>query len=270
MITKIKLLALVGLISLVSCSSKSKDPINNPIETRQLKVLAFNIQHGAPQGSSVNNLGNTAATIKASGAELVALQEVDVNTTRSGVDVNQAKVLAEMTGMHYYFSKSIDFQGGDYGVAVLSKHPILATNRIELPNIAPGGEQRSIAYVTVEMPDKTKVDFASVHLDLKFDNRKEQIEILNDLGRTAPNPLIVAGDFNAEPKDSEMLLINKSFTYPCNESCPLTFPANKATKTIDYIVMNGSASKKFKALSYLSLTNQKTSDHLPLLGVYVY
>ncbi len=270
MITKFKPLALVVLISFASCSSKKNNPIPNPAETTQLKVLSFNIQHGAPQGSTVINLNNTAASIKASGAHLVALQEVDKNTKRSGLNINQAEELATLTGMYFYFSKSIDYQGGDYGVAVLSKFPILQTKRIELPNNASGGEQRSIAYVTVEMPDKTKVDFASVHLDLKFDNRKEQIEILNVLGSTAPNPLIVAGDFNAKPKDSEMMLINKSFTYPCSQSCPLTFPANNATSTIDYIVMNASASKRFKSLSYLSLTNQKTSDHLPLLGVYIY
>lgn len=265
----IKTLVFVAIISLTNCSSKSDAPLP-PAEKAQLKVLAFNIQHGAPQGSNVINLTNTASSIKASGADLVALQEVDVNTQRSGIDVNQAKVLAEMTGMYYYFSKSIDYQGGDYGVAVLSKYPISTSKRIELPNNTPGGEQRTIAYITVELPDKTKLDFASVHLDLKYENRKEQIELLNTLGKSAPNPLIVAGDFNAKPKDPEMLLINQSFSYPCNESCPLTFPANKPTSTIDYIVTNAAATKKFKSVSYLTLTNQKTSDHLPLLGVYTY
>jgi hypothetical protein len=48
---------------------------------------------------------------------------VDNKTTRHPLD--EPARLAELTGMHVFFGKMRDFEGGDYGIAILSKLPIL-------------------------------------------------------------------------------------------------------------------------------------------------
>src|SRR5690606_28222019 len=126
---RIKLLILLGTIILSSCNLLNS---SKKVEVKKLVTLTYNIHHGAPENSTEVNLNNIAAVIRKSGAELVALQEVDVNVPRSG-NVDQAKVLAKLLDMHYYFSKSIDYSGGEYGVAILSKYPLTNTRNELLP-----------------------------------------------------------------------------------------------------------------------------------------
>ena len=198
----------------------------------------------------------------------MALQEVDRNTNRAGED--QAKKLAELLGMHYYFSKSISYNGGDYGVAILSKFPIVSSEQVMLSNKVLGGEQRSLAIVTVELLDGQKLRFASAHLDLVFENRNAQMLELNAISKKSAIPLLVAGDFNAVVDSPEMTTLKQEFSLACASGCPLTFPSDKPNKAIDFIVANPQASAKLTKRSYEAIGGQLASDHLPLLGVYSY
>src|SRR5690606_1015979 len=112
-------LSAITLLLITCCSSSSDSPA--PVKSNKLTLLTYNIHHGAPSNPDVINLSNIAAVIKKSGAEIIALQEVDVNTERSN-NVDQVKALAELLGMEYYFSKSIDYRSGEYGNAILSKY----------------------------------------------------------------------------------------------------------------------------------------------------
>jgi endonuclease/exonuclease/phosphatase family metal-dependent hydrolase len=145
---------------------------------KNIKVMTYNIHYcNPPSAGKKIDVAAIAEVIKNEEPDLVALQEVDVNTERSGKGLNQAKELARLTGMNFLFSKAIDYQGGDYGVAVLSKFPILDSVRFILP-VDPviKGETRTIAAVTVEIAEGKKIIFASTHLDLKEQNRLTQAE----------------------------------------------------------------------------------------------
>lgn len=83
----------------------------------------------------------------------MALQEVDVNTERSGAG-NQSEMIAEKLDMHYFYAKSIDFQGGEYGVAILSKFPKENEKINRLPKIAESkGEPRVLATATIKIAE---------------------------------------------------------------------------------------------------------------------
>jgi endonuclease/exonuclease/phosphatase family metal-dependent hydrolase len=83
-----------------------------------LKVMTYNIHHGNPPAKEgLIDLEAIAEVIKGQAPDLVALQELDVLTKRSG-NIDEVKKLAELTGMHAFFSKGIDHEGGEYGVAV--------------------------------------------------------------------------------------------------------------------------------------------------------
>ena len=57
--------------------------------------------------------------------------------------------------MEWHFSKAIDRDGGEYGDAVLSKHPIIETRSYRLPCAASQpGEDRSLCVIRVEIDGK--------------------------------------------------------------------------------------------------------------------
>lgn len=88
-----------------------------------LNIMSYNIHAGFDMFNKPS-IPQIAQVIKQSGANIVALQEVDIFTKRNPFDM--PKNLSELTGMPYYsFEKTIDYQGGQYGICILSKYPIL-------------------------------------------------------------------------------------------------------------------------------------------------
>lgn len=266
-----KTIQLFFLVILFSACGKSKaGDADTTKPSSMVRVLSYNIHHASPPDgpTTVTDLAAIAAVIKKQTPDLVALQEVDVNTNRSTKGVDQAAELAKLTGLkHYYFSKSIDYEGGEYGVAILSRYPILEKQRFELPMPDGTGEKRTAAVVVVDLGEGEKIRFLSTHLDVKS-NRVAQAEELVKISKGGTLPMIIAGDFNAEMASPEIQELRKEFTPGCISTCPLTSPAIKPAKTIDYVMQNPAAAKKFQVFSYIAITGQYASDHLPVLQVF--
>ncbi|MGZ3846218.1 MAG: endonuclease/exonuclease/phosphatase family protein [Flavisolibacter sp.] len=114
-----------------------------------LKILSYNIHHANPP--SLPNTINTdtiGGLINKYQPDLVALQEVDVNTSRSGRSLDEAKAIADKSGMYFRFAKAIDYAGGEYGIAILSKYPFDSFNVFRLPSVNTGPKQESLPSVT--------------------------------------------------------------------------------------------------------------------------
>ncbi|QMW00866.1 endonuclease/exonuclease/phosphatase family protein [Spirosoma foliorum] len=232
---------------------------------KKLRVMTYNIHHCNPPSAGAKiEVEAIARVITNEKPDFVALQEVDVNTERSGKGLHQAKELARLTGMHYFFSKAIDHQGGDYGVAVLSRFPIIDSTRLILP-IDPviGGETRTIAAITVEVAKGKKVIFASTHLDLKEPNRLSQSELIINLFKDSTLPVILAGDFNAQPDSKVIGLLDQNFTRSCLD-CKPTIPVKEPNRVIDFIMFKPGST--FKSLSTRVIDEQYASDHLPVVA----
>ncbi|MFC5409824.1 endonuclease/exonuclease/phosphatase family protein [Larkinella bovis] len=262
-----QLLALVLIIlSVPSFASKSEDlPENRPNrKAKTLTVMTYNIHHCNPPSAGTKiDVDAIARVITKEKPDFVALQEVDVNTERSGKGRHQAQELARLTGMHFFFSKAIDHQGGDYGVAVLSRFPILDSIRFALP-VDPvlGGEPRTFAGVTAEIGRGKKVIFGSTHLDLKEPNRLTQSELIVKHFETSNLPLILGGDFNALPDSRVMQYLDQHFVRSC-QTCAPTIPVNKPNRTIDFILYK--PGDTIKTLSTKVIDEQYASDHLPVV-----
>src|SRR5690606_8214018 len=259
------LLCMLSIVMLSSMQTKSEKPKSS---TKSLITLTYNIHHGAPDKSDVVNLQDIADVIKKSGAALVALQEIDVNVPRSG-NTHQAEELAKLLDMHFYFSKSIDYSGGEYGVAILSKYPLSNTRNGLLP-MPTSGEQRSIALATVNLPGDKSIEFASTHLDLNAENRMAQVIHLNELSQKLNKPLFIGGDYNAQPHSAEMLTLKKEFALSCMDECPLTIPVKNPARAIDFVAHNKFATSKFKFQYATAMEGEYASDHLPLIAIYTY
>jgi endonuclease/exonuclease/phosphatase family metal-dependent hydrolase len=230
---------------------------------RVLKVMTYNIHHANPPAhADLIDLEAIAAVINKSGADLVALQEVDVHTIRSGKDVNQATELGRLTGMHAFFVKGIDYQGGEYGVAILSRFPFVATDSLRLPmEENSGGEPRVLAMVTVEPRKGKKLIFGSTHLDLKPQNRLLQMEAVVARLKQERVPSILGGDFNALPDSEVMEGFDRYFK---RSSIPqgYTIPVINPSREIDFLMFR--PEKEFRVVKHEVIDEQYASDHLPV------
>src|SRR5690606_1708378 len=157
-----------------------------------------------PNVANFVDLKAIANVIKKENPDLVGLQEVDVFTERSGKNSDQAKELADLLEMNYFFAKAIDYEGGEYGVAILSKFPISQTKAIALPKKeGVNGEQRAMAVAEITFPDQTKIISASTHLDSEA-HRDIQSQFILDNLKKYKDPVLLVGDFNAEMGSSSM------------------------------------------------------------------
>lgn len=236
------------------------------IPGQTIRLMSYNIHHANPPlRPDVIDVEAIAAVINAEQPDFVALQEVDVHTGRSGTDVDQAQALAQMTGMEAFFSKSLDYDGGQYGNAVLSRFPIAGSQAYALPVGDEGGEIRSVARIMVTT-EAGPLHFASTHLENeRAGTRDLQAAVLLDIDAALEAPLVLAGDFNAEHGSSTIALIEQRFVVACPGRCPPTSSALFARRAIDFVFLNTRASSVLTVLSYRTVKERRASDHLPVL-----
>ncbi|MEJ7769543.1 MAG: endonuclease/exonuclease/phosphatase family protein [Chitinophagaceae bacterium] len=234
-----------------------------------LKVLTYNIHHANPPSRPDSiDLKAIARVITQEQPDLVALQEVDVYTVRSGKGIHQADELARLTGMKAYFAKAIDYGGGEYGVAVLSKLPMEAMKNNPLPTAAgTNGERRTLGSVIITLPNGNKIRFAFTHLDAQSSsvNRLLQIREIASILQTEKLPVIIAGDFNAVPGTEVINILDSSFTRTCVTGCGFTIPVVNPNKTIDFIAFK--PRNLFTVVDHQVIDEKYASDHLPVKAV---
>ena len=239
---------------------------------RQVRVMTYNIHHANPpskEEAGEIDIDAIVKTIRKENPDLVALQEVDVNTERSG-KMNQAEMIAANLGMQAYFGRAIDHQGGYYGVAILSRYPLLETSVSPLPeDAAPASEDRVLAIVKVKLPGGMVVRFGSTHLDVVSpENREQQVKAINAIAAKETMPFIVAGDFNADPESSAISELDKRFTRTRGSDCEPTIPVDKPDRAIDFIAF--SKGGPFKVVSQKVVQEKYASDHLPVVATLSY
>lgn len=200
-----------------------------------MTVMTYNIHHGEGLDGKLD-LERIAKIIRAHNPDVVALQEVDDRATRSG-KVAQAEELGKLTGMHHVFGKAMDFQGGGYGQAILSRWPIKKHQVHPLPQ-RPGREPRIALKAQIDAPE-LEFWFASVHLDHEIEAvRLEQAAEVNRIfARQAEGDLkLLAGDFNAVPGSGTMKSLLGAWLDTAGDKAGFTIPAANPRRRIDYIL----------------------------------
>jgi len=130
--------------------------------------------------------------------DLVALQEVDVRTRR-GSYVEQPQALSAALGLDYAFAASIKWDEGDYGLAVLTRWPIVDVQRHRLPSTG-GFEPRIVLEAAVCLGGRVLRLF-NLHADNREVSRHAGLaQVRRILEQRIGSGLVVAGDFN-EPLD---------------------------------------------------------------------
>jgi endonuclease/exonuclease/phosphatase family metal-dependent hydrolase len=243
-----------------------------PVPAREVTVLLYNI-HAGKDAAGSENLARIAELVRTTGADLVLLQEVDRNTQRSG-PTDQPATLARLTGFSVAFGRTIGFQGGDYGVALLSRWPIQRDTLVPLTVSAPPGrtvegrEQRGVLAAVVATPGGPLV-VLDTHLDHTGEDvwRVQEIATVLRVARTAEEqgmPLLIGGDFNARPESAVHQQLRDAGFRDAWEGCgagdEMTFPAGAPDRRIDYLYIAGDT----RCVSAGVLPDQ-ASDHRPVL-----
>jgi len=233
---------------------------------RTLRVLTYNIHHGEGTDGIVD-LSRQAEILKSVQLDLVALQEVDQRTERTG-GVNQLQELARLTGMHAQFGKAMDYSGGSYGVAVLSRWPFVSTRNDPLPAL-PDREPRTALTALVRVDaDGPLLQFTSTHLDQGRDegNRLAQAAHLNALPVREGAQEILAGDMNSRP-DTEVMKVLETQWTNATTADPSLPPASDGRPRFrgDYILVR--PTHCWRVIEAEVLDDRVASDHRPVLVV---
>jgi endonuclease/exonuclease/phosphatase family metal-dependent hydrolase len=199
-----------------------------------MRVATYNIRHGRGT-DEVLDLGRTARAIAALDADIVALQEVDEQVGRSG-GVDEAATLGRALGMHHAFGSFMDYDGGRYGLAILSRWPIESATTWRLPT---GNEPRVALAIDVDPPGIGPCTIVDVHFDWVQDDgfRFAQAEAVAERLATLDRPWILLGDFNDTPGTrTRRLLAGLGIEGRSPEDGSNTWPATAPTVDIDTII----------------------------------
>jgi endonuclease/exonuclease/phosphatase family metal-dependent hydrolase len=236
----------------------------NPAAAPVLRVLTYNIHHGEGLDGRLD-LARTAAIVTSAAPDLVALQEVDRGTRRTGGQ-DQLVELGRLTGLHAAFGKAMDYQGGAYGVAVLSRTPIRRVSNRRLPG-SPAREPRTALTVDVDAPPPVgRVAFTTTHLDQGRDLMDQVAQASYLAGASAhraDSASILAGDLNTRPDTRTMQILARRWTDMFIDPPPDA--GGRPRRRIDYVMVRQSASWRTVESRYIDAP--LASDHQPVLVV---
>lgn len=247
------LLCIAGSLLCFGCQSEG---------AKELRVLTFNIHHAATIEGELDPEA-MAEVIKSASPDLVALQEVDVRTGRVG-GVDLAARFGELCGMETYFAKAMDYDGGEYGNAILSRHPIVSGRARPLPS-SDGHEPRVAAECLIAFAEDT-IRFISTHFDHLAEqaDRPEQARTLLRAFENETMPSILAGDLN-DTIGSETLNILLQHWNLSGAPTDFTIPVETPAKKIDFVLF---APQQDWRVKHSEVLPDVVSDHLAVLTVF--
>ena len=231
-----------------------------------LRVVSYNIRHGRGMDDTVN-LARTASVLRALQPDIVGLQEVDERVRRSG-NVDQAAALGGMLGMEHAFSAFMEYQGGNYGLAILSRFPITRVTPVRLPD---GNEPRVALIAELRLPDARTIAVVNVHFDWVADDafRFAQASALAAVLDTLRLPYVLLGDFNDEPASRTLEIFQRRATELTKSNADrMTFSSTEPAKEIDFVFAAPAAI--WSAGHARPVTERVASDHRPVLATVTF
>lgn len=205
-----------------------------------MRLITFNVQHGRRIDGEIDH-ALLAATCASFDADVLALQEVDNGTTRSG-RTDQAAVVAAACGMTHVFGPAIPH----YGNALLARGEITDVDIVDLP-FSPEREPRSAIVARA-----CGVTVAATHLGLHGD-ALPQLPVLLEALLDRPGPHALLGDLNLEREHVDVAPLELVDAAP-------TFPSMQPTRRIDHVATGGLLVSRVAVLP-----RPPVSDHRPLL-----
>lgn len=248
-----------------------------------MRVATFNILHGRTVGGRVD-LDCLRTSVHRLDADLLALQEVDVEQDRSGRADLTAAAAEAMGAVAHRFVAAISGTPGatwaaatgaeqpgtaGYGIALLSRFPVISWQVVRLPPVPlrfpmyrPGGdgvwvindEPRAALIARVDT-SWGPITVANTHLSFVPGWNRRQLRRLIKRLQDCPGPRLLAGDLNLTTRT----VVRSTGMRPLGQGA--TFPAAAPRRQIDHILTDDARLKV--RLSQTPLL--PISDHRPLV-----
>lgn len=242
------------LIFLLSCScSLDAQNLIEPEFANTIRIMSYNV-HNCIGMDNITDYQRIADVINNVHPDVVAIQELDSVTQRNN-QVFALKELAIHTCMFYVYGPAIDFQGGKYGIGILSKEKPVRYFMQSLP----GREEKRLLLVA----EFDKYVVCCTHLSLTEEDRLLSVPVIVEALKGISKPVFLAGDMNSEQGSSVQQTLQEKFV-PLNNYKQNTFPSQNPNICIDFIYgfNNGN---QYSVLNRKVLNNETlASDHLPL------
>ncbi len=219
-----------------------------------VRIMSYNIRNGIGI-DQVYDLDRTVAAINRAMPDVVALQELDSVTLRNGKK-DVLKELAERMLMHRIYAPAITYQGGKYGIGILSKEKPLGYRCYHLP-----GREEQRALLVAEFK---RYVVCCTHFSLTEADREASVDTILKIVAGMQKPLFLAGDLNAFPESGVLKRLKKKFQLLSNTK-QLTFPADTPRVCIDYILGYTANGQSYATLQSRVADEPVASDHRPVV-----
>lgn len=230
--------------------------------TVTVRVMSMNIKEGAKYAG--NESQPFSDLINQYKPDVIALQEVDYKTTRNG-GRDWLNEVAMDTGMFPYFSKSMNYQGGGFGPALLSRYPFYKVEKTVFRHDQ-AREDRSTAWIYIQLPGGVDLRVGTLHLSLETSQLTVQhFASINKAFFAADEltPALMIGDYNAAPGSDPINYVKNKWQEVIPNMGP-TWPSDKPTTQLDHIM--GFPKMAWECVEYKLLAHPELSDHCFILA----
>ncbi len=217
-------------------------------EGHVITVMTFNIRHGRGLDQKVS-IERIAEVLQQSGADIIALQEVDRYWWRSGME-DQIRRLGEKLEMSWAYAPTIAVGRMQYGNAVLSRYPLADGMLLRMPGRV---EPRNVMRVLVEV-EGTSLALFNTHLGVHLEERKAQVPLMMEMLSDIEHAAVLLGDFNMMENDPLLQEVLSGW-----QRIEIDAPTLAGGHRVDHIFVKGPLK-----VAHVSVEMTEASDHFPL------
>lgn len=222
-------------------------------------LMTYNIHSGWGAEGQKWNLGEPIAAIKRASPDVCTLNEVAWGGEAKGFSVDQPAIMGHILAPIWRTARGTAMKradGSEYGNAILFSAKEISQETLPLP----GREEKRIL-VAVEFPDYW---VATTHLSLNEEDRLKSVPIIADWAEKKTKPVLLTGDWNAEPDTPTIAAMKKHFTI-LSDTSVRTFSTIRPHATIDYIAVDRAHADKVAVVSQSVPDERAGSDHFPIV-----
>lgn len=219
----------------------------------EVSILSYNV-HNCIGMDKKQGYQRIADVILQTNADIIAVQELDSVTTRNN-GVFALGELEKLTKMHGIYASAISFQGGSYGIGILSKEVPIKYEVIPMP-----GREEKRAIIIAEYKDYV---FCVTHQSLTPEDQINSVPLIINALKGIRKPIFLAGDMNSCPTDKPQQMLAKQFL-TLNDTTTSTFPADHPDRCIDYIYAYSQNGYTFNIQQQKVIEEAMASDHRPV------
>jgi endonuclease/exonuclease/phosphatase family metal-dependent hydrolase len=248
-----------------------------------VRIATFNILHGHSVEDGRVDVERLAEAVKRLDADVLGLQEVDRDQPRSmnadltavaaeamgAVDSQFVAALSGTPGGTWMAATGEDQPGASYGIALLSRYPVMSWRVVRLPTLRTRvpvwfrGERRlriasdepRVAVAAVIEGPAGPMTVAATHLSFVPGWNTLQLRRLLQALAGTREPMVLLGDLNLEPKPVARVSGLRSI------ASGLTFPADHPTRQLDHVLVRG----PLAAVGPAEVVRLPLSDHRALV-----